>query len=125
MICPRRIEVRALPPDTEDEWKTQFWPFPNCSFCGSREPQELIEEIRSGKVVIGPTDKNYKVYVRIIGDASGRDGKFYFQHFTKEQQNEFIELHNNKTMQISYPGYFYVLPYFTVENPEGVKNESS
>lgn len=34
---------------------------PSCSFCGSLEPSRFMELVREGWVV-GPTDKNYKVY---------------------------------------------------------------
>lgn len=39
-------------------------------------------------------------------------GKFYFQHLNKDQQHDFIDLINDGTMTFSYPGNFYVLPYF-------------
>jgi hypothetical protein len=38
--------------------------------------------------------------------------KFYYQHLSFEQQQEFIELYNAKQMVIGYPGYFYARPYF-------------
>lgn len=42
----------------------------------------------------------------------GQEAKFYFQHLSPDQCDEFIELHNSKRMAIGYPGHFYVRPYF-------------
>lgn len=44
--------------------------------------------------------------------AGHRSAKFYFQHLSAEQQDEFIALHNSRQMSIGYPGRFYVAPYF-------------
>lgn len=41
-----------------------------------------------------------------------RHAKFYFQHLSREQQDRFIELHNEKRLRIGYPGRFYVRPFF-------------
>lgn len=38
--------------------------------------------------------------------------KFYFQHLSDAQQQEFIDLLNAKRVRFGYPGYLYVLPYF-------------
>lgn len=68
----------------------------------------FLQLVRQG-VEIGPTDKNYKVYVRT---QNMPNGKFYFQHLSAEQRNEFIELVNTNTAFVGYPGHFYVTPYF-------------
>lgn len=39
-------------------------------------------------------------------------GKFYYQHLSQEQRQEFIDMLNDKTMYIGYPGYIYVRPFF-------------
>ena len=39
--------------------------------------------------------------------------KFYYEHLSAEQRDEFIDLHNSSSMRFGYPGYLYVLPYFT------------
>ena len=39
-------------------------------------------------------------------------GKFYYQHLSREQMDEFIELYNTKVMKIGYPGHFYTRPFF-------------
>lgn len=44
-------------------------------------------------------------------ESAGTQAKFYFQHLSVEQQNEFIELHNSRVMKVSGGG-FYVRPYF-------------
>ena len=40
--------------------------------------------------------------------------KFYFQHLSHEQRDEFIRLYNERVMKMSYPGHFYVMPFFCV-----------
>lgn len=112
MRCPRRSEnpssVWKYP--EEDTWRDDD----TCSYCGCYKPDLLLDAIRSNMVELGPTDKNYKVYLKF---ESNREKKFYFQHFSIEQQKEFIALLNLKEagfskVRFSYPGHFYVLPYF-------------
>lgn len=50
--------------------------------------------------------------------SGGPEAKFYYQHLSVEQQDEFIALHNERRMKISYPGHLYVLPYFAVPSSE-------
>ena len=52
--------------------------------------------------------------------ASGsREAKFYFQHLSPEQQQEFVDLYRTHRMVVGYPGRFYVPPYFMhVAQPE-------
>lgn len=72
---------------------------------------ELVEA--DGEV--GPTDKNYKAYLR----WDGGEAKFYYQHLSPEQMIRFVELLNQKKLKIGYPGRFYVIPYFiTLKNQE-------
>lgn len=75
-----------------------------CSFCGSLHPGEFIDLLATGLEII-PTDKAYKAYLE--GGA-----KFYYQHLSDAQIHRFIELYNSKVMNVGYPGYFYVLPFF-------------
>ena len=133
MICPRRTpdpyKICNLP--EEDEWHANG----TCSFCGSLSPDRFFELIGQG-MKLGPTDKNYKVYIDepnpssgqtvVVGHRSGPDGeeaihgtapefharKFYFQHLDEDEQLRFVKLSNDKALQIDYPGYFYVHPYF-------------
>lgn len=109
----------------------------SCSYCGSLNPDYLMSRIEAGTVQLGPTDKNYKVYVTNDGgeafkqtyrgpDCPGGDDpnkwvwtmrelgmvKFYFQHFTEEQKKRFVQLMNEKKLKIQEPGHFYRLPFF-------------
>lgn len=76
----------------------------NCSYCGSLLPDEFMHRARLG-TELEPTDKNYKVY---LGD--GR--KFYFQHLSEAQKQEFFQLFSAKKLTVGHPGHFYVLPFF-------------
>lgn len=96
--CPRQDESHIFKYPAH----SAFWLNGTCSHCGSIRPEMLFEAIRRGEV-LGPTDKNYKVYV-------GGVQKFYFQHLSEEQQQQFVELLNNKTAKTDGP--FYVLPFF-------------
>ena len=112
MQCPRRAENHG--PwlyDTEDQWEKRNG-VNHCSYCGSMDPVEVLRLMHQG-CALGPTDKNYKVYVQHETISS----KFYFQHFDKAQEIEFINIVNGEypdepRFRIDYPGYFYVLPYF-------------
>lgn len=102
MVCPRRGEIGAVPHNygEEDRWTERG----TCSWCGSISPEALFEAIDRGDE-LGPTDKNYKVYV-------GGQPKFYFQHLDADDQRRFIALLNDGKLNIGYPGHFYVLPFF-------------
>lgn len=105
MPCPRRLETphQYTPPST-DHWRPED---NTCSYCGSMSPEEFMTKAAEG-AQLGPTDKNYKVY---IGDGHG---KFYFQHLSVDQRYAFLALLKNKALKIGYPGHFYVLPFFIV-----------
>ncbi len=142
MNCPRRGERSQADQD--------FWlPDDTCSYCGSLNPDALMARLEAGDVELGPTDKNYKVYVENVGGKQFQMNhtrkcpdvmkcdmrtcehwtvefrshtKFYFPHLSAEQQKRFIELHNERKMKIGYPGHFYVPPFFasrTTTFPEG------
>jgi hypothetical protein len=146
MKCPRQ------PEDPNGVFKTTNFVFLNkpddgtCDQCGSLLGDTLMARLEKGDVILGPTDKNYKVYVRNKGgecfkqthridnsrehnlDGSpdqtkwvwqtndSQECKFYFQHLTDEQKKRFVELLNDKKIKFDQPGYFYVLPFF-------IKNE--
>lgn len=126
LVCPRRIEtpphfLERLGP--HDKWVDRGTYGECCSFCGSMSPASLFELMTVYGVELGPTDKDYKVYIK--PDVSGvRDGKFYFQHFSEEDMHQFIDILNarNPKTRIGYPGHFYVMPFFMAK---GVKNDSS
>lgn len=82
----------------------------NCSFCGSLDPETCLTWMASG-ARITPTDKTYKMYIRL---DKHKEQRFYFQHFNKEQRAQFIAMYNmrNRPFLMGYPGFFYILPYF-------------
>ena len=71
-----------------------------------------MDYVRAG-VELGPTDKNYKVYVHPDSKhpVPGA-GKFYWYHLSETQMREFISLLNEAKVNLGYPGYFYTKPYF-------------
>lgn len=106
-FCPRRIEDGAdkAPFRVEtDEWQERSDGYRHCSYCGSISPEEFMRDAKAG-VKLGPTDKDYKIYV---------DGqrKFYFQHLPRPQRLEFLQLLNRGELNFGYPGHLYVLPFF-------------
>lgn len=126
--CPRRDEQpnpEAYSDGTPTPDKWQNWSGNStCSYCGSMHPDDFMIVARLGNIDLGPTDKNYKVYV---GNT-----KFYFQHLSENQKREFVGLYNMRPrrqynvndlsfkivadgggkMVVGYPGRFYVLPFF-------------
>lgn len=141
--CPRRVEDGTDQDDSplvmsganKDEYRP---PDNTCTYCGSFNPDTLMQRLEAGDVELGPTDKSYKVYVRNMGGENfkqtHRDDdkpfaghgnpvhnwitretdqtKFYFQHLSVEQKKRFVELLNEKKLKIGYPGHFYVSPFF-------------
>lgn len=141
--CPRSLENGGGPnspfkPPFNGEmiWKEQD---KTCSYCGSLNPDYLMQRLEAGDVEITPTDKSYKIYVKNNGgdplmqhfrecpqvsDCTGphdcthwvtreaSSEKFYFQHLNPEQRVRFIELYNDKKLHLGYPGHFYVVPFF-------------
>lgn len=102
--CPRRAELGVDPAIFKvaefDVWTTDR----KCTWCGSLHPDDLMAYIKSGKSIT-PTDKTYKIYLE-------DHQKFYFQHLDNNQMYEFINLYNDRKINIGYPGYFYVVPFF-------------
>lgn len=108
--CPRRGEPGPwlAGAGADDYWRSDG----TCSYCGSLAPDVLMDRIEAGTVQLGPTDKNYKAYVKNDGGADLGFAKFYFPHFSAEQCRRFVELYNAKRIKFGAPGAFYVLPYF-------------
>lgn len=135
-VCPRSegSSLRNVFPEG-DVWEIDG----SCSWCGSLHPDILMARLRAGDVSINPTDKSYKIYVLNKGgeqfkqayrecpadsgcvdhkhcthwvERSVDQTKFYFQHLSQEQREEFIQLYNDGKIQMGYPGYFYTLPFF-------------
>lgn len=101
--CPRR----AMSGD--DLWRTQD---NTCSYCGSFNPTALMARLEAEDVELGPTDKNYKVYLDAKPGTPPVPLKFYFQHFSEPQKRRFIELLNQKKLHFGHPGYLYTTPFF-------------
>jgi len=113
-FCPRSAENGGGPDSPfkppmngEATWREDG----TCSYCGSLSQELFFEQVEKG-AEIGPTDKSYKAYVRLIDHHVRGAGKFYFQHLDEAGRARFIELANAKTMKLGMPGHFYVLPYF-------------
>lgn len=91
----------------------------NCSFCGSLDPETLLDWMANGGTIT-PTDKTYKLYASFDGQ---REQKFYFHHLDQAQRTQFIAMYNlrDRPFRMGYPGFFYVLPYFVgrrIQEPE-------
>lgn len=111
MTCPRRQEVAGFPGQPgfdPSEENADTWIDDRCSWCGSLNPSRFLEQVVSDAEV-GPTDKNYKVY---LNNTDLGFTKFYFQHFDQTQRSMFIQLVNDNKVRYGYPGYFYVEPFF-------------
>ena len=111
-----------------------------CDYCGSLHPDEFMRRCAAGDVMLGATDKNYKVYVTNAGGApfkqtyrtddlpfAGWDNpvhtwvtretdrtKFYFQHLSREQMVAFVAMMNARILKFDGGEGFYVLPFFCV-----------
>lgn len=109
-FCPRGPGADSpfhAPYNGEASWREDR----TCSYCGSLHPDLLFEQIGKG-AVITPTDKSYKIYVDLVDHQVRGAGKFYFQHLSGEQKQRFIDAINAKSLNLAFPGHFYVLPYF-------------
>lgn len=118
MLCPRREESPLTSsatkgPDRYGKGHGLVGQPLGCSYCGSMPPDDFMAAVRDG-AELGPTDKTYKVYLRRGGRHrhDGIEAKFYFQHLSEEQRQEFFELLRDGRLTIGYPGHFYVLPFF-------------
>lgn len=107
--CPRRNDAYSNVSAylTQDTWEGRYG---TCSYCGSMHPDSFMKALENGTLTLGPTDKNYKVYVN--GDATDKATKFYFSHLSQEQQKRFLELLKEGKLIIGEPGHFYQLPFF-------------
>ena len=120
MTCPRRLESpnpEAYGGLGSDEFRKGGMgrQKTSCSYCGSMDPEDFMEGVRSG-AEIGPTDKSYKFYF------GNHDGKFYTQHLSEEQGWEFHRLWTAKSINFGYPGYPYVRVF--IPGPSTQKTEA-
>lgn len=104
--CPRQDEG-PFNYDVASTWRDDH----TCSYCGSLSEAEFFRRLEQGEQIT-PTDKGYKAY---IGTDFRR--KFYFQHLSPGGKLKFIELLNQRKLNIGPPGYFYVLPFFVSKAP--------
>jgi len=119
--CPRRNnEIGAWQyGENLDGWDRQRGDEElHCIFCGSLHPDYVLTVMAAGKCTLGPTDKNYKIYVDVPEDHV--ISKFYFQHLNKEQCKRFVGLYNmkNRPFRISYPFDFYEMPFFMIRGED-------
>ena len=84
-MCGRRTE--GYPSGTFSG--PDYWRFDGtCNYCGSINPDQLFQAIEDG-CEIGPTDKNYKVYLEGAKAPKVRGAcKFYFQHLSETAQRK-------------------------------------
>jgi hypothetical protein len=109
-FCPRGPGADSpfhAPFNGEASWREDG----TCSYCGSLKPELLFQQIEKG-AELGPTDKSYKAYVKLVDHSVRGAGKFYFQHLSFEEKMRFIDLWNDGKLNIGFPGHFYVLPFF-------------
>lgn len=110
--CPRRMNEMGPWESVEglDDIKHA-----HCTFCGSLDPAVFMARLEAGDVELGATDKNYKVYVINKGGEPFSDRgdrtKFYFPHLSVDQKKRFVDLHNERKIDMGRFN-FYVLPYF-------------
>lgn len=99
--CPRRDEIdQRAEAGTPDHWRSDR----TCSYCGSLHPDDFMRRVSAGET-IGTTTKTYKAYL----DAPW--AKFYFQHLSVEQRQEFVRLLNAKVINTDFswnPPPFFV-----------------
>lgn len=102
--CGRRDDVFGVnlkDGPAPDRWNYRPDGNRTCSYCGSIHPDDLMAICRKiptdDRYAVEPTDKSYKVYVRIPGVRNASEGaiKFYKQHApaapTEEEKQLFAE----------------------------------
>lgn len=129
--CPRRDEspnpsAYGDGSATPDSWYRRYGRKGprSCTYCGSLHPDDFMDVVRTGSGKIGPTDKNYKVYVTIptllytpTSTFTNHDGKkvvqklpktpatlkFYFQHLSEDDRREFVDEYNRRPVTNELP----------------------
>lgn len=73
----------------------------------------LTEELADTVSWERTTDRERYVgrYVRFSEHPAKKSRKFYFQHLSEDQMQEFIEIYNAKKLNFAAPGYFYNMPF--------------
>ncbi len=83
--------------------RREYWEQTNVTARVLREEAASEEEARAA------VDKLFAAGMFPEGDTVA---KFYYQHLSREQQEEFVGLINAGRMRIAPPGRFYVAPFF-------------
>jgi hypothetical protein len=115
MKCPRRNPFFKFPGDSgEDSYING-----RCDYCGSLDPETFMQRVEDGTILLGATDKSYKVYVDPApGSNPLQSIKFYFQHLNETQMRRFVDLFNKQKLKFKGPGEsFYVWPFFMQVEP--------
>lgn len=109
-VCPSR-QWSAM--SGIDHWREGN----TCSYCGSANPEAVMQWLEDQAISLTPTDKNYKVYLNARVPGLKVPLKFYFQHFSVMQKERFVALYNDRHLKLEYPGHFYVFPFFMTPVP--------
>lgn len=84
--CPRQLHEAVMRAQIEHQshWKEDR----TCSYCGSMMPEDVFKAIDEG-CKIGPTDKNYKIYIDL--PPTGFERVFGSTWSAESPGNEYIE----------------------------------
>lgn len=116
MDCPIKLEdcggsssvfTLADSPDRFHEVEGEL----RCSYCGSLHPDKFMEYLKDGSVELEATTKDYKVYVK----KGNMRYKFYFQHLSNEQCQDFINLYITDKLRMFMNFPFNPLPFFMIK----------
>lgn len=111
ITCKRRYQN---PPD--DRWRDSdsIRVDGTCSYCGSLDPDVLMERLERGDVELGTIDSAEKVYVSNAGGAPLPNGHatFFYEHLNVAQQKRFEDLYQMLKLRFSGGVGFVKLPFF-------------
>lgn len=150
ITCPRRSENHMHVADSpfvgagpDQDWYRST--DQSCIYCGSLDPDVFMARLEKGDILLGATDKSYKVYVENDGGEdfkqtyrdddhpyAGAENpihnwitrpmhqhKFYFQHLSVDQMRKFVDLYNQKKVKFAPGDGFYVWPFFMGKKDSG------
>ena len=101
--CPRKAEATL---EVQLRHRTKWRSDNTCSYCGSLKPSVFFKALDDG-AEYGATDKGYKAYLSGEKAPKVRGAcKVYFQHFDRDDYDNFIRRLNDGSIQV------YTLPYF-------------
>lgn len=73
-------------------------------FCERYDWQPWAEPRRPGE----------RMYCTLGRNGASIHAKFYFQHLDDAGRQRFVQLYNERKMNLGYPGHFYTRPFFCV-----------